>query len=131
MYQTGIVEELSKDMAKIRIQRSTACGETCASCGMCPAKDMVISALNKPNAKVGDTVSVYLSDAKILKAAFLVYIIPIIMLVIGYAIGIKWYGSENAGILFGFVALIVSFVLICFLDRYLKRKFEPSITKII
>ena len=131
MYQTGTVEKISGGKALVKIRRSSACGESCAACGACPARDQMIAAANTAGADIGNEVIIYLSDSKVLKAAFLVYIIPLAALVFGYALGIKLFSRENMGILSGFAALTVSFVLISVLDRHLKKKFEPTVTGII
>ena len=72
MLQTGLVKETRTSAAEVEITRSSACGESCASCGLCPGQTTRVFALNDANAAVGDTVVMEMSDKKVLGAAFLV-----------------------------------------------------------
>ena len=131
MEQTGIVEECTGTMAKIKITRSSACGESCAACGMCPGKETVIEARNDCGAAKGDTVMINMSSGRVLNAAFLVYIVPVILLVLGCAIGDYIFKSENMGILSGFALMAVSFVVMHMLDKRLKSRYSPTIAGIV
>ena len=58
MTQSGIVVELLPDgMASVSVQRQSACGGNCASCGGCSYKQMLTAvADNRFGAKIGDKV---------------------------------------------------------------------------
>ena len=131
MEQTGIVEECIDGMAKIKITRSSACGDNCASCGMCPGKETVIEAKNDCGAAKGDTVLLNMSSGKVLNAAFLAYIVPVILLVLGCVTGDYIFKSENMGILSGFALMIVSFIAMHMLDKKLKTRYSPVISGIV
>ena len=131
MEQTGIVEECTDGMAKVKITRSSACGDSCASCGMCTGRETVIEARNDCGAVTGDTVVLNMSSSKVLNAAFLVYIVPVILLVLGCIAGGYIFKSENVGILSGFVLMAVSFVVIHMLDKRLKSRYSPAITGVL
>ena len=131
MEQTGIVEECIDGIAKVKITRSSACGDSCAACGMCPGRETVIEAKNVCGAAKGDTVLLNMSSGRVLNAAFLVYIVPVILLVIGCIIGDYIFKSENMGILSGFALMTVSFIAMHMLDRKLKSRYSPSISGIV
>ncbi len=131
MYQSGIVQSVHNELAYVKIKRSSSCGESCASCGLCPGRDVLVSAINSANAKQGDTVLIYMSDRKVLNAALLVYIIPIIMLIFGYFLGECIFKSEILGIASGFCLMVITFVIVFFTDKYLKKQYTPNIVKII
>ena len=131
MEQTGIVEECTDGMAKVKITRSSACGDSCASCGMCPGRETVIEARNDCKAAKGDTVVLNMSSSKVLNAAFLAYIVPVILLVSGCIAGSYIFKSENAGILSGFALMAVSFAVIHMLDKRLKSRYSPTITRVL
>lgn len=144
MQQTGIVREIHGGArphsgnnaiivtsAEVEITRSSACGESCASCGLCPGQTARIYAINDVNAKAGDTVIIDMSDKKVLGAAFLVYIVPLIMLIAGYFSGYALFKSDGIAILTGFIFMAVTFILLMRTDRKLKRRYTPHIISIV
>lgn len=139
MLQTGVVkklhynsaEEQSYPTAEVEITRSSACGESCASCGLCPGQTSVVEAVNDINADVGDTVIMDMSDSKVLGAAFLVYIVPLLMLIVGYFSGCAVFIGELPRIITGFLFMAAAFAVIICLDRKIKRKYESHIVRII
>ena len=131
MEQTGIVEECVDGMAKVKITRSSACGDSCAACGMCPGRETVIEAKNTCGAAKGDTVLLNMSSGKVLNAAFLAYIVPVILLVLGCVTGDYIFKSENVGILSGFFLMAVSFIAMHMLDKRLKSRYSPTISGIV
>lgn len=79
-YIVGIVD---KKTAKLKMQRHSAC----ASCGKCATtsekKDIVVEVDNAIGAQVGDKVKVNMETVNVLKAAAIVYTVPLIALLIG------------------------------------------------
>lgn len=130
MLQTGIVKKLNNNEAEVEITRSSACGENCASCGLCPGQTARVFALNNAGAKTGDMVIIDMADKKVLGAAFLVYIAPVIMLIAGYFISDAIFKNEGLAILTGFIFLAVTFIVLMRLDKRLKRKYTPKIVEI-
>lgn len=132
MLQTGVIEKLHyNNIAEVKITRSSACGDNCASCGLCPGQSSIINAINDINASVGDTVVITMSDKKVLGAAFLVYIVPLIMLIAGYFIGAAVFDKESPRILTGFFMMATSFAVITYIDKKIKRSYTPHISHII
>ena len=130
MEQTGIIQECTGRTAKVMIIRSSACGDNCASCGMCPGRETVIEARNECGAQKGDSVIINMSGGRVLRAAFLVYIVPIIFLVLGCVLGNYIFGTETAGIICGFALTALSLFTIHLFDKKLKPKYSPSIIRI-
>lgn len=138
MQQTGIIKETHHSehygkitTAEVEITRSSSCGENCASCGLCPGKTAKVLAVNDINAAVGDTVIIDMPDSRVLGAAFLVYIVPLIMLIIGYFSGHALFNSEIAGIITGFLFMAAAFTTIICIDKKIKRKYTPHIIRIV
>lgn len=146
MLQTGIIKKLhhsgerlpaatkgkmSYTTAEVEITRSSACGESCASCKLCPGQTAIVEAVNDINADTGDTVIIDMADTKVLGAAFLVYIVPLVMLIAGYFLGCAVFNGESAGIITGFLFMAVTFAVIIRIDRKIKRKYTPHIVRII
>ncbi len=131
MLQTGIVQKLYHNTAQIKITRSSACGESCASCGLCPGKEMLAEADNAVGAAVGDTVLIDMSDKKVLSAAFLVYIVPLIALVSGYFTGAAIFKAETPAVLSALILMAASFLAVMLIDKKVKRRFTPRIVRVI
>lgn len=134
MQETGIVESVNakNNTAKVVFDRKSACDK----CGMCIKANgdkmkVYVQVKNSQNAKVGDFVTIAMSDKFVLKAAFIVYIIPIIMISIGLAIFRKY--SDLVLVLVVSVGLALGVALGIIIDRIIRKKnsFAPKMMSII
>ncbi|MDU7966909.1 MAG: SoxR reducing system RseC family protein [Paeniclostridium sordellii] len=141
MNQHGYVIELvDGTTAKIKMQKHSAC----AACGKCASsadkKDIIVEVDNNIGAKVGDYVEVNMDSVNVIKAAAIVYIVPLIALLGGTIIS---YGilnfidiGMNKEVLSGFIGIVltaISYLLIKGKDRKFResRNYIPIITKVI
>jgi positive regulator of sigma E activity len=76
--EIGIVIKVEDVTAKVAVQKRGTC-EGCAASGVCETSEggMEIEALNKAQAKVGQTVKVSMKPQAYLKGAIFVYIHPV------------------------------------------------------
>lgn len=118
----GRVVKTENGIAKVRVVRDTACGDSCASCNLCSNRERIIVAKNPIDAKVGDFVVVSEASAKILFYAFCVYIIPMILITFGYMM------YEILGII---AAIVVSITMMKFLDNKKRKDYNSSIIRIL
>ena len=81
----GKVEEARGEFVTVRVLRKTACGEVCGHCGAC-SRHATATVKNNCGALPGDDVVVTMGSKPALISAFLMYILPLIMLFIGYAL---------------------------------------------
>ncbi len=92
--QEGIVIETSGKTAKVKTSRHN----DCANCGACPGNSaMILEASNQLGAKAGQKVVVEIQEINMLKAAFTVYLLPLIMVAIGILAGgefSSWTGAS-------------------------------------
>ena len=88
MTQTGIVKKLlDNGLADVAVERVTACSH-CSGCGECIyGKEIHVEAENKIFAQPGERVILESKTTTILGVTLLVYMLPVAMLFIGYAIG--------------------------------------------
>ena len=122
MLEIGVVEKLTNNgkTAKVVFPRRTECDK----CGMClKHKDQMKVSVNVKNtldAKVGDRVSVGMKEGFVLRAAFIVYVVPIIL--VGLTVGLG--RNLNELLLFGlvFAALAVGLVISVISDRAIRKK---------
>ena len=125
MKEIGIVEELKGKNAKVLIKRHAACGD-CGACQVGKEKmTMEATVRNAAGAQVGDTVSVEMEFANVIKATSIMYGIPLIAFVVGCAAG---YFAAVTGILL----TVISYLVIRVFDKKGKfnSKYEPVITEI-
>ncbi len=119
MISIGVVESTNGEKAMVGLTRHTACGE-CGACQM--GKENLnrrVEALNPLGAKVGDRVTMEMEDQKVLKAAFIVYIIPLIVLIVGMILtnlALVYFQISDMvelyGFLVGLVGMGISFLII-------------------
>lgn len=82
--QALIIEEKDSNKVIIELVRSSSCGD-CKACS--PDKPMRITAYNNMNAKIGNYVTVEITEFRMHTLA-LVYLMPIVFTFIGYFFGV-------------------------------------------
>jgi sigma-E factor negative regulatory protein RseC len=138
--EQGVVVRIDAAGAWVKTVRSEAC-DSCASKGACHTmgggKEMEVAVLNPIGARVGDRVVIKLGTSPFLKATFLVYMFPVLLLVVGAAAG-EWI-SRSAGLgsplpsaLLGFGSLAAGLLFMRIIARRLaeKAEFRPRITRV-
>ena len=133
--QEGIVLEVIGNMAKVKTSRHN----DCENCGACPGNSaMVLEALNSVGAKPGQRVAIEVQEINMLKAAFIVYILPLIAVFIGALLGgvvAQKFGNESLWfqVTGGVVAFVLSVVYIKYFDSAarLDVKMQPIIVRIL
>ena len=134
--QEGIVlQVIAGNLAKVKASRHN----DCENCGACPGNSaMVLEARNDIGAKPGQHVVFEVQEINMLKAAFIVYILPLIAVFIGVCLG--WglavrLGSEPLWfqIIGGVMAFVLSVVYIKYFDSSARFdvKMQPVIVRIL
>ena len=131
MTQDAIVYKcLPNGMAEVVVTRTTACGSNCGNCESCIFQsELKTLAKNSIDARPGQKVIIESKSSRIYKAAMLVYILPMLLMVLGYALGAVLSTREGLGIALGFVGLIAGAALIVLSERRKNR--EPITFEII
>ncbi|SCY16656.1 SoxR reducing system RseC family protein [Alkaliphilus peptidifermentans] len=129
MDKIGTVLELKNEYAVVEIGRANSCGEKCSSCKSgCTPTGIKVTARNEVKADVGQIVILEMEKKRVLKAAFLIYILPLIGLIIGIIVGM-WAGvkfefepyEELVGIVFGLFLLTMVYLGISRFDKIAKQ----------
>ena len=96
MTQEAIVtRRLPDGMAEVVVTRGTACGSNCGNCESCIFQsELKTPANNLIDAQPGQRVIIQSKSSKIFGAALLVYILPIVMILLGYFIAYSAGASE-------------------------------------
>ncbi|MBZ9622770.1 SoxR reducing system RseC family protein [Clostridium sp. FP2] len=128
-----IIEILEGNMAKVKVGRH---GE-CKNCGACPGDSaLIIEAQNLIGAKAGQRVAFEMKETNMLMAAFVVYIVPLIAILLGViagqAIAMKFgYSVRGFQIVGGTLTFILSILNIKIFDKFAhnNKKMQPVITR--
>lgn len=106
--------------AQVACLRQSACSGDCHQCSGCGAVEqtMIFTARNPIGARPGDTVTVESATGPVLKAAAVLYMLPLVLFIVGYLVGMQW----NLGALIGGLAFVLSIVLIIAYDRLVMQK---------
>lgn len=126
MTQIATVKRLLEDdRAEILVCRRSACGHDCASCGGCGLENTVrvtAPAENLLGAQPGDTVRVESESGRVLGMAFVLYLVPLVLLFFGYFVGVSLlYLSEGASLVLGIVGLAVGVAINLLVDHRLRK----------
>jgi sigma-E factor negative regulatory protein RseC len=139
--EKGIVFKVGEGLAWVRTSRTSAC-EGCADRKSChisaDGKEMEVEAINAIGARVDDKVVLHMKSSALLKASFLLYVFPILVMLaaalIGQHMAPAWDLNPSG---FSAVCGIGGFVLAF---QYIRRKsnrlgrdheFRPKIIRII
>jgi sigma-E factor negative regulatory protein RseC len=130
-----IIEIFENNIAKVKVGRHNEC----KNCGACPgASALVIEARNSIGAKPGQRVAFEMKETNMLMAAFVVYIVPLIAVVLGVIVGqviSEKFGYSVRGFQIGggILAFVLSIINIKFFDKsaHNNDKMQPVITRIL
>ena len=124
MTQDAIVTKcLPNGMAEVVVTRTTACGSNCGNCESCIFQsELKTLARNQVDAKPGQRVVIESKSSKIYGAAMLVYILPIVLVVFGYAVAYAAGAGEGLCVAASFAGLLIGAAIIVMSQRLGKNK---------
>ena len=107
--------------AQVICIRESACSGDCHKCSGCGAakESILLNAENPIGASAGDLVVVRSESGPVLKAAAVLYMMPLVLFFLGYYVGTL---LGISGGIAGSVAFALSVVLIVRYDRYMAKK---------
>lgn len=106
--------------AQVVYVRQSACSGDCHKCSGCGAAEqtMIFTARNPIGARPGDLVTIASDTGPVLKAAAVLYMLPLVLFIAGYLLGMQW----NLGGLTGGLAFALSIGLVIAYDRLVMKK---------
>ena len=112
--------------AQVACVRQSACSGDCHKCSGCGAVEqtMIFTARNPIGARPGDLVNVESATAPVLKAAAVLYMLPLLLFITGYLVGMQW----QLGGLTGGLAFALSVGLVIAYDRLVMKKKNTQYT---
>ncbi len=116
-----VKETFSDGTATVLLVRESACSGDCHKCSGCGAakETMIFTAQNGIGASRGDLVKVETDTGPVMKAAVVLYMIPLVLFFLGYYLGTLPGGF---GILGGSLGFVLGIVLVVIYDRRVVKK---------
>lgn len=134
MEEEGRVIKTSGNIAKIEISPKSGCSH-CEAKTLCSpsGNKLYIEAINERGAKVGDMVKVEMSPKIAIFSAFLLFVLPIIVLSIGFIVFLSFDKVGNLSIMGGIGLMVIYFLFLKKFDRRIAKikKFKPVIKEIL
>lgn len=122
-----VIRTLPNQMAEVLVKRPTACGGSCGSCESCIFQGEIKTlARNLIDARPGQKVVIASKSSTVFGAAALVYIMPIVLFFLGYALAYLAGASEGLCVAVSFLALLLSAVILVLSQR--KKKNQQAFT---
>ncbi len=139
--EEGVVIRTDSKNAWIKTVKTNAC-KSCSARGACHTmgggKEMEVEALNTAGARIGDRVVIGFETAPLLKVSFLLYVLPILALMAGAAVGqaAAPYLSLDptaTSIIFGFFLVFLSFLFVRKKGHRLaaQEQYHPKVIRIL
>lgn len=108
-------------MAEVIRIRESACSGDCHKCSGCGAaqQTMILTAKNPIGAKPGDLVVLESESGPVLKAAVLLYLVPLVLFIIGYLLGEQLW---QKGMIMSLCGFLLGWIPVKCYDRHLAKK---------
>lgn len=124
MTQEAVVTKVfPNNMAEVAVTRTTACGGNCGNCESCIFQsELKAMAKNRIAAQPGQRVLIESKSSKVFGAAFLVYVLPLIFFLVGFAVAYSAGAPEGLCVAVSFAALVLGAAVMVFSQRLKKDK---------
>ena len=124
--QVLVLSNNADGSAQVVCIRQSACSGDCHKCSGCGAVEqaMIFTACNPIGARPGDLVNVESATGPILKAAAVLYMLPLVLFIAGYLIGMQWQLSG----LVGGLSFVLSIGIAVAYDRLVMKKKNTQYT---
>lgn len=130
MTQIGKVVDIEGEYAIVEVKRASSCGENCAHCkGGCAPTNHRATVGNSMRAKKGDMVKIEMSNTSLIRSAFLVYIMPIVIMLFAYGIAFQLTQNTVIGVVSCILGLVIGFLLLKTFDQKIAP--VPQIVRIL
>ena len=116
-----VKETFTDGSATVLLVRESACSGDCHKCSGCGAakETMIFTAQNAIGAGKGDLVKVESATGPVMKAATVLYVVPLVLFFLGYYLGDL---AGDMGTLFSCLSFVLGIVLVVVYDRKVVKK---------
>ena len=132
MLQEAIVTKIRDDgLAEVVVERLGICGGDCNGCNECKYEHLMKSVVQNPiGAQRGQHVMIETPTKGVVKGALAIYVLPLVMLILGYLIAAVLSLGESACIIAAFAASVLGIVIAIVISRA-RHSADPTPTKIV
>lgn len=122
-----VKEVFDNGTADVLLVRESACSGDCHKCSGCGAakETVIVTAKNRINARRGDLVKVESATGPVMKAAVVLYVIPLVLFFLGYYLGTL---PGDFGALGGCLGFVLGVVIVILYDRLVVKKSDLGYT---
>lgn len=128
MLRTGKVVAQKNGRLEVCFERP----EACAHCGACGGQKTETLVSIPGNVPVGRWIDVDMPEAQVLKASVLAYVLPLLMLLGGIALGSLLFRQEALWAVTGILCMGVSWFILRLIEKHMRRKdvWQPIIVAV-
>ena len=133
MEKVGYVIAERNGKVILDLKRTGSCGDKCKTCkSHCEIPSVQVEMDNVLNVKKGEFVEIGMNTTQLVKSAFIIYTIPLIMFVSGISISVKMLQArgiinyEIYSLLIGVFVLAITYIVIRYFTNH-KSKSQSSI----
>ena len=129
---TGVVEAINGNNCYVRILQNSACSGCSAQhlCNSSESKEKTLTVLlNGEDIKVGETVNIEGTVVQGLRAVYICYVIPSVLLIASVYLGVK-FGGDMLGVFLSLGVLTVYFVVLYLFRNRIGEHFGFTLHKI-
>ena len=120
-----VLKAFDNGLAEVLVARGTSCGEHCGSCSVCKyVGEIHTYAKNKIHAAPGDKVVIESKTSEVLGAAFTIYIIPMIAMLLAYLAAAAMGFGEAVSVPVAFLAFLACVGVVTVYQRARAKKKE-------
>lgn len=132
MRQEAVVTKVREDgLAEVVVERQSLCGGDCSECSECKYENLMKSVVKNPiGAERGQRVYIDTPTKGVVKGALAIYVLPIVMLFIGYFAAALLSASEGICIICSFVGLFIGLAITTVISKRMQRK-DPTPAEIV
>ena len=119
-------QTLADGTARVLHIRQSACSGDCHKCSGCGAaqEGIELTAANPIGARPGDLVTIEAATGPVLRGAAVLYMMPLLLFFLGYALGAVW-GRGGLG---GCLSFLLGIALVVVYDRRVAAKVKTAYT---
>ena len=122
-----VKETYNNGTAQVLLIRESACSGDCHKCSGCGAakETLLVTAQNPIQAAKGELVTIRSDSAPVLKAAAVLYMMPLVLFFLGFAMGEMLVVS---GAVLGCLGFVIGILLVVVYDRRFAKKVNTVYT---
>lgn len=99
MKQKGYVVEVNNGIARVRVNRASACGGSCVSCKGCPTDSVTVDCRTEGEVMPGDCVELTMSNSRFFRNSYFGYVQTTLLMVFGAVIGYMIFKTDAASVI--------------------------------